>query len=83
MQPRKRRPRLTNMEVEMPGTTLEAGADVLRIPVAAVEPMAGVYERLGLHVRRLNRRRAIVELPCGITLVLWARAAHGTLTPAA
>jgi hypothetical protein len=83
MQPRKRRQRLMDVEARMPATTLAVERDILRIPVAEVEPMAGLYERLGLHVRRVDSRSAVVELPCGITLVLWARRAHGSLTPAA
>jgi len=82
MQPRKRRQRLMDVEARMPGTTVEAGNDVLRLPVAEIDPVAGVYERLGLAVRRPDPNSAVVELPCGITLVL-ARAVRRGLVPAA
>jgi hypothetical protein len=47
----------------------------LRVDVADVQVLAQRYARLGLRILRQSRDRALVVLPCGVTLVLARRAA--------
>ena len=42
----------------------------LKVPVADVAMAAASYARLGLRVLRCSTRQAVLELPCGIHLVL-------------
>ena len=46
------------------------GTQRLMVGIADVERAAMSYARLGLRVIRQTERRAVVELPCGIRLVL-------------
>jgi hypothetical protein len=74
------------MEAEMDRHT-EAQTEVvrgtIRVRVADVASLARHYARLGLRIIRETRDRALVELPCGATLVLSRRAAkHGVMAAA-
>jgi len=46
------------------------GTQRLMVGLADIEGAARSYARLGLRVIRQTERRAVVELPCGIRLVL-------------
>ena len=48
----------------------------LRCEVGDVAEVAGTYARLGLRILRRTEKRAVVELPCGIHLVLSRSSAH-------
>jgi hypothetical protein len=48
-------------------------AGLLRLKVADVAMAAASYARLGVRVLRCSTRRAVLELPCGVQLVLESR----------
>lgn len=48
-------------------------AGLLRLKVADVAMAAASYARLGVRVLRCSTRRAVLELPCGVQLVLETR----------
>jgi hypothetical protein len=63
-----------------PVETTEAGTLVL--PVTDVDGRILEYARLGLRIVRHDSKRAVVELPCGVLLVLSRRAAPRRVTAA-
>jgi hypothetical protein len=46
---------------------------LLRLKVADVAMAAASYARLGVRVVRCSTRRAVLELPCGVQLILESR----------
>jgi len=54
----------------MTGHRERKAVGTLRVPVTAVEPLVRQYARLGLRIVEQSGREAVIELPCGILLVL-------------
>jgi hypothetical protein len=55
----------------------------IHVKVANVAALARHYAGLGLRIVRLTRDRALIELPCGATLILSRRVTrHGVMAAA-
>jgi hypothetical protein len=63
-------------------THADAIRDELQLEVTDIAGLTRDYARLGLRVVQETSQRAVIELPCGVTLVLSRRASYRRVTAA-